>query len=79
MSLSVIRGQKSTADSCLIFYRFFGDNIPTANSWNLGVLVSCRRTRTVKVRIALSRPCKAGQTDNGQLSPIFTRKISGKK
>ena len=26
-----------------------------------------RRTRTVKVRTALSRPCPAGQTDNGQL------------
>ena len=28
-----------------------------------------RRTRTVKVRTALSRPCPAGQTDNGQLFP----------
>ena len=26
-----------------------------------------RRTRTVKVRIAFSRPCPGGQTDNGQL------------
>ena len=26
-----------------------------------------RRTRTMKVRTALSRPCPAGQTDNGQL------------
>ena len=29
-------------------------------------LRSSRRTRRVKVRTALSRPCPAGQTDNGQ-------------
>ena len=30
-----------------------------------------RRTRTVKVRTDLSRPCPTGQTDNGQLFSII--------
>ena len=37
-----------------------------------------RRTRTVKVRTALSRPCPVGQTDNGQLVSII-RTESGQR
>ena len=39
-----------------------------------------RRTRTVKARTGLSRPCPAGQTDNGQLfSKIWTAESHGKR
>ena len=41
-----------------------GSNCFTRDIW---VGIRRRRTRTVKVRTALSRPCPAGQTDNGQL------------
>ena len=36
------------------------------NHWNFQFESRRRRTRTVKVRTALSFPCPAGQTDNGQ-------------
>ena len=50
-------------------FAYDSENFPNLMTWTYNctiVSVRRRRTRTVKVRTALSRPCPAEQTDTGQ-------------